>query len=169
MRFPSRLLGAALGGAILVALPFHAQTPDSTARATADSSYTEEQAGRGEQVFSRVCLECHARTEMANADFRLKWGGQTTFDLYKSIVTTMPDSDPGSLPRADYEDVVAYILKLNGIPAGMAPLASDSAVLSRAKLVLPPKSASTGAFSGHTLRAQRLAARRTPRVGHGAR
>src|SRR5690606_6883296 len=103
MRFPSRLLGAALGGVALVALPIHAQVTDSTARATADSSYTEEQAGRGEQVFTRVCLECHARTEMANADFRLKWGGQTTFDLYKNIVTTMPDSDPGSLPRADYE------------------------------------------------------------------
>jgi hypothetical protein len=94
---------------------------------------------------------------MANADFRLKWGGQTTFDLYKNIVTTMPDSDPGSLPRADYEDVVAYILKLNGIPAGMATL------------VLPPKGESTGAFRGRALRAQVLAARRTPWVGHGAR
>lgn len=169
MRFPSRLLGAALGGAILVALPIHAQTPDSTARATADSSYTEEQAGRGEQVFTRVCLECHARTEMANADFRLKWGGQTTFDLYKNIVTTMPDSDPGSLPRADYEDVVAYILKLNGIPAGLAPLAGDSAAMSRAKLILPPKGESTGAFGGPALRAQRLAARRSPGMRHGAR
>lgn len=161
MRFPFRLLGAALGGAILVALPIPAQTRDSTARATADSSYTEEQAGRGEQVFTRVCLECHARTEMANADFRLKWGGQTTFDLYKSIVTTMPDSDPGSLPRADYEDVVAYILKLNGIPAGTAPLMGDSTVMRRT-LVLPPKGESMGAFGGPALRAQRLAARRPP-------
>lgn len=169
MRLSSRLFGAAFGGAILVALPIHAQTPDSTARATADSSYTEEQAGRGEQVFTRICLECHARTEMANADFRLKWGGQTTFDLYKNIVTTMPDSDPGSLPRADYEDVVAYILKLNGIPAGMAPLAADSTALSRAKLVIPPKGDSAGAFSGRALRSRLLAAWRSPSAGHGAR
>ncbi|MFP5356706.1 MAG: c-type cytochrome, partial [Gemmatimonadota bacterium] len=130
---------------------------------TADSSYTEEQAGRGEQVFTRVCLECHARTEMANADFRLKWGGQTTFDLYKSIVTTMPDSDPGSLPRADYEDVVAYILKLNGIPAGTAPLSGDSTAMSR-KLVLPPKGDSTASVGARMLPVQRLVARRSARL-----
>lgn len=169
MRLTSRLLGAACIGASLAVPPIQAQVTDSTARSTADSSFTDEQAGRGETVFTRVCLECHTRTDMANADFRLKWGGQTTYDLYKNIVTTMPDSDPGSLPRADYEDVVAYILKLNGVPAGAAPLAGDSVVLSRAKLVLPSKSASAGAVRERHVVAQHLAMRRTPWLGHGAR
>lgn len=147
MRLTTALLGAALGGTLFITLPARGQVADTsrraaadTGRTTADSSYTEEQAGRGEQVFSRVCLECHARSEMASADFRLKWGGQTTLDLFQNIVTTMPDSDPGSLPRADYEDVVAYILKLNGIPTGSAPLVSDSATMSRARLLFRPKS-----------------------------
>lgn len=169
MRLSPRLLCVAFGGALLAALPVHAQTPDSTARATADSTYSEEQAGRGEQVFTRVCIECHARTEMASADFRLKWGGQTTFDLFKSITTTMPDSDPGSLPLDNYTDVVAYILKLNGIPAGAAALTADSASMSRAKLVLPPQAALRTGTGGHRLLAVQLTARRSPWQGHRAR
>ncbi|HEX4935074.1 MAG TPA: cytochrome c, partial [Gemmatimonadaceae bacterium] len=112
-------------------------------RTSADSSFTEAQAERGGQVFTRVCLECHERSEMANPDFRLKWGGQSTFDLFKSISTTMPDSDPGSLPRNDYADVVAYILKLNGIPAGTTELAADSVQMSAAK-ISPRETASLG-------------------------
>lgn len=162
MPLTSCLIGAAFGAMMLFVHPLEGRVSDrvgkeapDTTRSTADSSYTEEQAGRGEQVFSRVCLECHARSEMASADFRLKWGGQTTLDLFRNIVTTMPDSDPGSLPRADYEDVVAYILKLNGIPAGSAPLVSDSATMSRARLLLPPKSDTVAAAGVRTTRAAR--------------
>jgi mono/diheme cytochrome c family protein len=130
-------LAAALAGALPVAL--HAQdSAAATVRTSADSSFTVEQAERGEKVFSRSCLECHERLEMANNDFRLKWGGQTTFDLFKNIATTMPDSDPGILPRAEYVDVVAYILKLNGVPTGTVELAEDSTAMSQAKLHLPP-------------------------------
>lgn len=115
---------------------------DST-RTTADSSYSEAQAERGNQVFTKVCLECHERIDMSNPDFRLKWGGQTTFDLFKNISTTMPDSDPGSLPLGDYTDVVAYILRLNGVPAGTADLVADSAAMSVARIVLPAPSSGT--------------------------
>ncbi len=129
--------------ALTFSLPLRAQEASTTGagtatpRTSADSTFTGEQADRGAKVFSRVCLECHERLEMANDDFRLKWEGQTTFDLFQSIATTMPDSDPGSLPRADYLDVVAYILKLNGVPTGPAELAEDSTVMSMAKLHLP--------------------------------
>lgn len=129
--------------ALTFAAPLHAQDTTATGTATpprtsADSSYTSEQAERGAQVFIRVCVECHERLEMSNDDFRLKWEGQTTFDLFKNIATTMPDSDPGSLPRGDYVDVTAYILKLNGVPTGPVELAGDSASMSMAKLRLPP-------------------------------
>jgi len=129
--------------AALLLVPTASVGAQDSARTTADSSFTEAQAERGNQVFTRVCLECHERSEMANPDFRLKWGGQTTFDLFKAIATTMPDSDPGSLPRGDYTDVVAYILKLNGIPAGGAELVADSALMSAAKIT-PREAASLG-------------------------
>jgi mono/diheme cytochrome c family protein len=137
------LLGAGLAGAVALSAPSSLQAQDSTAapppaRTSADSTFTVEQAERGEQVFTRSCVECHERLEMANNDFRLKWGGQSTFDLFKNIATTMPDSDPGVLPRNEYTDVVAYILKLNGVPAGTVELVEDSTSMSQAKLNLPP-------------------------------
>lgn len=145
----SRLLSCLLAPAALIAAlalqPTTSGAQDAPpARTSADSSYTEAQAERGNQVFTRVCLECHERTEMANPDFRLKWGGQSTFDLFKNISTTMPDSDPGSLPLADYTDVVAYILKLNGIPAGAAELVADSAQMSAARITPRETSARAG-------------------------
>lgn len=139
--------GAAILGSASVAAPAAAQEGAAlpNVRTSADSSFTDEQAERGSKVFLRVCLECHERLEMSNDDFRLKWGGQTTFDLFQNIATTMPDSDPGSLPRGDYVDVVSYILKLNGVPTGMAELAGDSATMSVAKLRLPLSTEKVGA------------------------
>jgi len=132
------LVRAALVGAISVVLAFPDAAVAQSADSTAAGTYSDAQAERGAEIFSKVCLECHARVDMSNPDFRLKWGGQSTFDLFKNIATTMPDGDPGTLPMQEYTDVVAYILKLNGIPSGAAELVSDSAVMSRAKLVLPP-------------------------------
>ncbi len=159
-RLISRLLVTATTVAVLappVATAGAQGTP--AARTSADSSFTDAQAERGGQVFTRVCLECHERAEMSNPDFRLKWGGQSTFDLFKSISTTMPDSDPGSLPRGDYTDVVAYILKLNGIPAGVAELVPDSAQMSAAKIT-PREAASLGLRTPARTPERRLAPRR---------
>lgn len=100
-------------------------------------TYTEEQAGRGEAVFTRVCLECHARKEMANPDFRVKWNGRTMFDLVDRIRNSMPESNPGGLPRNEYVDVAAYLAKLNGLTAGSTALPDDDTVLKRQVLTLP--------------------------------
>lgn len=88
--------------------------------------YTEEQAERGSQVYGYRCITCHNRADYANPDFRLKWNGQTAFALFERIRSSMPDTDPGSYGLSEYLDVTAYILKLNGLPAGTTPFAGDS-------------------------------------------
>ena len=128
------LLAAA---ASLVTRPIGAQDASANARTTADSTFTDAQAERGAQLFTRICLECHAREDMRNPDFKGKWSGQTTFDLFKNISTTMPDNNPGMLAVNEYVDVVAYILKLNGVPSGSAELAADSTAMRAAKMNLP--------------------------------
>jgi len=45
--------------------------------------------------------------------------------LYTYIAENMPDDGPGSLPEADYVDAMAYILAMNGYPAGAAELTAD--------------------------------------------
>jgi mono/diheme cytochrome c family protein len=100
--------------------------------------YTEEQAAAGRAVFVRACANCHETKDLSGADFRTKWKGQTVLALFEQIRTTMPDGNPGTLPREDYAATVAYILKLNGMPVGTTPLAPDSAALAAQTLELPP-------------------------------
>jgi|GEM_PF-535283 len=102
----------------------------------AGTTFTDEQADRGDQVFSRVCAQCHTRRDMASPDFRLKWNGQTAYDLFDLVRTTMPDSAPGSLSQDSYANVTAYLMKLNGMRAGSAAMPVDS-LLKRIKLDIP--------------------------------
>jgi S-disulfanyl-L-cysteine oxidoreductase SoxD len=99
--------------------------------------YTDSQATAGQAVWAKNCAECHETKDVTGADFRTKWVGQPLFTLYEQIRTTMPDGNPGSLPVEHYAATMAYILKLNGLPAGTSPLESDSAALSAVKLELP--------------------------------
>jgi hypothetical protein len=47
------------------------------------------------------------------------------------VVKTMPENDPGSLEMAQYIDVAAYVLSLNGFPTGAAELSADPEALDR--------------------------------------
>lgn len=102
--------------------------------ATATASYTNTQAERGEQLYRRACGECHEIKDHANPDFRFKWNGRSVASLFDNIRNTMPDDNPGSLTRQEYADIVAYLMKSNGMPSGPRPLAPDAAVLSAARI-----------------------------------
>ena len=108
--------------------------------APAPGFYTDSQSTRGQAWFESACLACHPTRDMASADFKLRWGGRTALDLFTRISTTMPQAAPGSLSRRAYTDIVSYLMKLNGLPAGTTALASDSVHLSQAPLAftLPP-------------------------------
>lgn len=115
------------------------QTPVPAPAADAPT-FTEDQATRGGEVFSGVCLECHARKDMSDAEFKGKWRGQPVFTLFDRISSTMPESNPGALSRKQYLDVVAYIAKLNGLAAGAAELPDDDAALKKQTLAFAPGS-----------------------------
>lgn len=100
--------------------------------------YTEEQATVGAALFGRVCVECHETKNVTSTDFRAKWTGRPILDLYELIRTTMPDSNPGGLSRDEYAGALAYILKLNGLPAGSTPVMPDSSAMKGARLDFPP-------------------------------
>lgn len=99
--------------------------------------YTEQQATDGAVLFGKVCVECHEKKDVTKADFRAKWTGRPIFDLYELVRTTMPDSNPGGLSRDEYANALAYILKLNGLPAGSTAVMPDSATMQRTMLELP--------------------------------
>lgn len=81
--------------------------------------FTNAQADDGEDVYRRVCLECHTRGEFGDRPFLFAWEGSTVAQLYDYIEENMPDDAPGSLDEEDYQAVMAYILEMNGYPSGM--------------------------------------------------
>ena len=103
-----------------------------------DGVFTESQASRGEATFRRVCSACHDPGEFSGGRFRLTWVGQSAGDLFDTIATLMPEGDPGSLTPAQYAAVVAYLLQLNGYPAGEADLPTSLSALTAMEIVQAP-------------------------------
>ena len=100
-----------------------------------DGVFSEAQATRGEATFRRVCSACHDTQEFSGGRFRLTWVGQSAGDLFDTIATLMPEGDPGSLTPAQYAGVVAYLLQLNGYPAGEANLPTSLSALRGLEIV----------------------------------
>lgn len=104
----------------------------------ADGVFTTEQVSRGEQTFRDVCSACHDTVEFSGGRFRFTWVGLTAGDLFDTIATLMPEGDPGSLSPAQYAAVVAYLLDLNGYPAGETPLPTSLSALQALEIVEAP-------------------------------
>jgi mono/diheme cytochrome c family protein len=103
---------------------------------TLSGVYTEQQAERGEQTYAANCMRCHDKAAYTGASFAFKWASQTAFDLFELIRSTMPNDKPSSLPRDRYLDLVAYLFKLNGLPAGKQALPSDRAALQQIRIAV---------------------------------
>jgi mono/diheme cytochrome c family protein len=99
----------------------------------AEGRYSADQASRGEAVYRRECGECHSIKDHSNEDFRFSWNGRSALQLFESIRNTMPEENPGSLTRQQYADIVAYLMKANGMPSGPRPLTPDSTALKAAR------------------------------------
>ena len=151
--FPGAFLATVIAASVFGGAQMSAQRPSqrsasrqapaaplSVAAFLADTAklYTEAQATDGAAVWTKTCSSCHESKDVTSADFRTKWGGRALFELYEQIRTTMPDDAPGTLTAEEYTNSVAYILKLNGLPAGETKLVADSATMSGMKIELPP-------------------------------
>jgi cytochrome c len=104
------------------------------ARSVWDSVYTEEQGKRGLALYSARCTRCHLDTMAGNDDsppltgdeFLGHWDGVAVAVLHDQIRVKMPDDDPGTLSRQDVSDVIAYVFRRNGFPAGATELPVDA-------------------------------------------
>ncbi len=122
-------------GAGVAARPAEAVASGQAGASVLDGVFTEAQASRGAATFRRVCSACHDTGEFSGGRFRLTWVGQTAGDLFDTIATLMPEGDPGSLSPAEYAAVVAYLLQLNGYPAGGTALPTRLSALRSLEIV----------------------------------
>ena len=92
--------------------------------------FTPEQAASGKTAYNATCAVCHGSTmtngaygtPLAGEYFKTKWSRRSVRAFYDRARTTMPPSQPGSLPADTYANIVAYILQVNGFKAGKTPL-----------------------------------------------
>ena len=71
------------------------------------------------------------------AAFSATWNHRPLSALFRYMTERMPKNDPGSLAPREYADVLAYVLKMNGVPAGAVELPADSVRLSAIRIELP--------------------------------
>jgi len=98
--------------------------------------FTSGQADRGRTAFEEVCSECHTNSEFRGRTFQSDWGHRTVYSFYRTLRSTMPDDNPGSLGEVTYMDVVSYILSINGHAAGPVELNAD-APMRKARMAPP--------------------------------
>ena len=117
-------------------------------RSVWESVYTVEQARKGEALAVAQCVSCHGEglrggesaPPLTGDLFNSTWEGVLLSDLSDRIRTTMPLDKPGTLSRQQTADVLAYMLSLSKIPAGMLPLPADTGALAQIKyLSYPPQ------------------------------
>jgi len=122
---------------VLLAIPVTAaaqsSAPDSI-RSTRAGVYSEDQSARGREIYALNCMSCHTPASHAGPEFTAKWDGRLFWDLYQFVRESMPKSEPGSLTAREYLSVLAYLLKMNGMPAGPDELPVDSTGLARIRI-----------------------------------
>jgi mono/diheme cytochrome c family protein len=129
-----RLLGACVVVAIVPMVQTRSERQPTADRTVWDSVFSAPQAARGETAYVKSCSRCH-QASLAGADqspplaggaFLGNWNGLPLSDLQERIRTTMPpDSAVGIFDRQLVTDVMAYMLKVNGFPAGASDLPKE--------------------------------------------
>jgi S-disulfanyl-L-cysteine oxidoreductase SoxD len=95
-----------------------------------DGVYTDVQATRGAGAYTEHCALCHGASlggvgeapALTGARFISDFDGLSLGELFDRIRTTMPLNNPAGLSRDQYADVLAFVLKSNGFPAGSSEI-----------------------------------------------
>ena len=133
----SALFVASVGTAILTA-----QAP--AAGTVWEGAYTDAQATRATSAFAANCAECHVLGgtgdgQLVGTSFWEGYSQKTVGDLLTFVRTNMPSGAEGSLSPSMYADLVALILRSNGLPAGTTELSAAAS----GHLKIIPKDGST--------------------------
>jgi mono/diheme cytochrome c family protein len=118
-----------------------------------DGVFTSAQAARGKAPFERACGRCH-NNELAGSErgpslkgsvFWSKWENEPLGGLFTKIRDTMPQDGPSLVEDAQKADILAYIMSVNGLPAGSDELKADARELDLIKIA--KKTTWDGVFS----------------------
>lgn len=128
--------------ALALGLGLWAGATTTAAAANLPRLYTNAQAQAGHAAFEQHCATCHGKNlqgisapALVGQSFASAANGYTVSAIFDELSQQMPAGAPGSLSKTTYADIMAFILKKNGYPAGTTRLTYDAAQMSTAKLV----------------------------------
>lgn len=110
---------------------------------TGQGYYTKSQAAAGETLFHQVCAICHGDQLQGGAGPALAGQQFLSVSQYQQITakyffdfmsTHMPLTNPGSLTKSQYLDLMAYFLEVNGYPPGSHELTANPEELKEIKI-----------------------------------
>lgn len=126
----------------------HALRPDRSAIVDEDASssepptqtptFTRAQADRGMETYRDRCTECHGGNlgggvvggpPLRGTYFEQRWEGRSVAELFEYTRARMPQDRPRSLSDRTYADLVAMILRENGMSPGPSELPSSADAL----------------------------------------
>jgi alcohol dehydrogenase (cytochrome c) len=131
-----------IGTAALTGAGQSASNPNTTSR---PALYTDAQATAGEAVYRQSCAGCHGAMlaggtapPLTGTAFETSWSDPrvTVADVSFIARTTMPPRASNTLTAQDHSAVFAYILKMNGFPAGATALTATSEQLESAHVAI---------------------------------
>ena len=140
------ICGSAVGVLVGLCTPVaQAQAQAPVSRDVDDGVYTAAQAEGGQALYMMQCAGCHD-TSLAGGQgpplsgdaFVGGWSSLPLSDLVGKIRNTMPENAPGQLTPAQAASLVAYVIQVNGFPAGAAELSDDAAELSQIRWSAAP-------------------------------
>ena len=111
-----------------------AQSAPNGERTTLAGVYTREQANAGRDVYAGLCQSCHTTASHTGVIFANLWVGRQLSELFSFVSEKMPKNAPGSLTPEEYAQVVAQLLRLNGMPAGSDELPADTVALKQIRI-----------------------------------
>lgn len=96
---------------------------------------------RGAARYQASCATCHSEDLLGGSgpalvgeSFMQRWNGTTVNDVLLTVRQTMPQDSPDSLGTPGYVDLIAFLLKSNGAPAGSAELPTETGALQAVKI-----------------------------------
>jgi len=104
--------------------------------------YTKKQAREGSGIYATHCARCHGANlgglvgpPLKGSGFASPGDDMTVGSIFGFFSSHMPMDDPGSLSHRQYVELMAFLLRENGYPAGRKPLTWTRAQSSDVKLV----------------------------------
>ena len=140
--------------ALLIGVSMQAQVQPTPTGSVRDGVYVPEQAQRGAVLYTKYCATCHAADLLGGAnpksvdrirvvpalrggEFIAKYTKMRLGDLFFRTRASMPQDAPGSLSRSQNADILAFLLQMNGYPAGDSELRQNDDAWQSAILIEP--------------------------------